>query len=94
MSEFYYQLAVFRNNYRASSNKEYTEVSYICEQLYDVARENINSPEELPAKFYLRNVSLKKDVVDNILKKIGINAETKVVNSGSQYGDMYEVVLK
>lgn len=94
MSRLFEQLAIARKNLQGKSKRDYTLRVIVLEKLYDVAIDNAMHPGELPKLFYLTNIDLTKNQLDDFLKEIGIDAETRIVNKGGQYGDMYQVKLR
>lgn len=54
---------------------------------------NTVTPGKLPKFFYLVHVTMAHEMLDDLLKRLKINAKTTCVNSGDTYGDMYLVEL-
>ena len=76
---------------KQNDERQYRRIDCVLCQLYDIAVDNFNT---LPDKFFISKVSLEEEEFVSIFNTLGIDVSVKMVNSGDQYGDMYQVNLK
>ena len=76
---------------KQNDERQYRKIDCVLCQLYDIAVDNFNT---LPDKFFISKVSLEEEEFVSIFNTLGIDVSVKMVNSGDQYGDMYQVNLK
>ena len=76
---------------KQNDERQYRKIDCVLCQIYDIAVDNFY---ELPGKFFISKVSLSEEDFISIFSKLGIKVSIKLVNSGDQYGDMYQVTLK
>ena len=93
MSNLYEMLAIYRNNFRAHSEEEAREIVSVIEKIYDVANTNRRDPGNLPWFFYLYNVNMRLDVLEKVIKDIGINAEVNLIDYDVDNGAKYQIVM-
>ena len=69
----------------------YTNEVLVLEKLMNIAFEN---NDELPSKFYIFKIALTKNELVDLLIRIGIKADIKVINESIDTGNIYEITLK
>lgn len=76
---------------KQNDERQYRKIDSVLCQIYDIAIDNFNT---LPDKFFISKVSLSEEDFISVFSKLGFDVDVKIVNSGDQYGDMYQVKLK
>ena len=86
-----YENALAVRDKNLKGTQVYTNEVLVLEKLMNIPFEN---NDELPEKFYIFKIALTKDELVNLLSRIGLEADVKVINESIDTGNIYEIMLK